>query len=61
MPKRVYEIQKRQDAIAAAKRAAQRAAAAAKSASDDEEAVEQSDAVKQALHREQVEIGRAHV
>lgn len=54
MPKRVYEIQKRQDAIAAAKRAAQRAAAAAKSASDDEEAVEQSDAVKQALHREQV-------
>ena len=54
MPKRVYEIQKRQDAIAAAKRAAQRAAAAAQSASDDEEAVEQSDAVKQALHREQV-------
>ena len=54
MPKRVYEIQKRQDAIAAAKRAAQRAAAAAKSASDDEETVEQSDAVKQALHREQV-------
>ena len=29
-------------------------AALAKSASDDEEAVEQSDAVKQALHREQV-------
>ena len=54
MPKRVYEIQKRQDAIAAAKRAAQRAAAAAQSASDDEETVEQSDAVKQALHREQV-------
>lgn len=54
MPKRVYEIQKRQDAIAAAKRAAQRAAAAAQSASDDEEAFEQSDAVKQALHREQV-------
>ena len=45
MPKRVYEIQIRQDAIAASKRAAQRAAAAAQSASDDVEAVEQSDAV----------------
>lgn len=54
MPKRVYEIQKRQDAIAAAKRAAQMAAAAAQSAADDEGTVEQSDAVKQALHREQV-------
>ena len=54
MPKRIYEIQKRQDAIAAAKRAAQRAAAAAQSAADDEGTVEQSDAVKQALHREQV-------
>ena len=38
----------------AAKRAAQRAAAAAQSAADDEGTVEQSDAVKQALHREQV-------
>ena len=77
MPKRVYEMQKRQEAIEAAKAAAAKAAAAAHQVvlnNNNEEQKAQPSAVQEALKREQVakptqtsgdgtdnEIGRAHV
>ena len=55
MPKRVYEIQKRQEAIEAARKAAEAAAAAAHQVMLDKgEEQEKPNAVQQALKREQV-------
>ena len=55
MPKRVYEIQKRQEAIEAARKAAEAAAAAAHQIMLDKgEEQEKPNAVQQALKREQV-------
>ena len=61
MPKRVYEIQKRQEAIEAARKAAEAAAAAAKQAALErekdqakEDVKPRSAAVQAALKREQV-------
>ena len=55
MPKRVYEIQKRQEAIEAARKAAEAAAAAAHQVMLDKgEEKEKPNAVQQALKREQV-------
>ena len=55
MPKRVYEIQKRQEAIEAARKAAEAAAAAAHRVMlNNEGEKEQPDAVQAALKREQV-------
>ena len=57
MPKRVYEMQKRQEAIEAAKAAAAKAAAAAHQVvlnNNNEEQKQQPDAVQAALKREQV-------
>lgn len=57
MPKRVYEMQKRQEAIEAAKAAAAKAAAAAHQVvlnNNNEEQQQQSSAVQDALKREQV-------
>ena len=55
MPKRVYEIQKRQEAIEAARKAAERAAAAAHQVMiNNGEEKAKPDAVSEALKREQV-------
>ena len=57
MPKRVYEIQKRQEAIEAARKAAEKAAAAAHQAAlerGEEKPQPKPDAVQEALKREQV-------
>ncbi len=57
MPKRVYEIQKRQEAIEAARKQAERQAAAAQQAAmakEEEESKPQPTAVQMAIKREQV-------
>jgi preprotein translocase subunit SecA len=54
MPKRVYENQKRQDAINAAKAAAAKAARIAAGLTEEEEKPQQSKAVQDALKREQI-------